>query len=123
MGDVDETAKRVDALACSIQDVHDVDYGAGREDGILIGFNPRVEQHMKRLGQESGPCDPWWAQWKGHHATGATCEMALLELEASIRGQVQKAIEEENQRIEKRREHVARMRALLPAGQSEGDPP
>ncbi len=80
-----------------------------RDNGVSIWYQPNPPAHVvERLGQ----VDPWNARWSGHTGTGATAEMALLELRASIQSKLDEAIAYERERIAEATKRLAALRAL-----------
>lgn len=82
--------------------------------GVTIDFHPEWEK--SKTGQyvrpEAGTTDHWSARWRGHVGTGATCEMALLELERSMREKFDDMIAREQQRIDEASARIATIKAM-----------
>lgn len=109
---VDALAKEIDKMIQTFYEGDDARLGPGREDNLLIGYAPRGEKYTSN---PSELFDPWWARWKGHHGTGQTAEMALLDLKASIVASFSADIEREELRVAERAARVQAMKALLPS--------
>lgn len=88
---------------------------------IQIFYGTRPDPRAVRAGL-LGETDPWTARWRSFEGHGQTCEMALVELQGSLRKQIADCLAEEEQRLVERQAHVTAMR-MAAGSQSEREEP